>query len=152
MSEVNKPESKGYMLSFDIKPGILMPENFEKELGYLKDGYGALNIIENNTVIGGISSFGLSSQGSVDNPTIYMVMEMKFPQENENAIIELSEKKLDITVDDVVYHIGSGIIVASSITLGFTYTNASGTDVMKLFAVMEREQIGETKRFYLNWS
>ncbi|CDG87312.1 hypothetical protein [Xenorhabdus bovienii] len=153
MSEVNKPELKGYVMSFDIGLGVrrlyLGKDLYaERELGYSNDPhtYGALDIITNTTLIRNILFFNFRGDDDLNLPLSIGVI--SYPNDDSGPISALGRQDLDITVDGVIYHLGSSqeIYVQDGKVL-LSYQNA---DVKKLFA-MAMQAIGETKRFCLNW-
>ncbi|CDH24781.1 hypothetical protein [Xenorhabdus bovienii] len=160
MSDVNKPELKGYVMSFDIGLGVrrlyLGKDLYaERELGYSNDPhtYGALDIITNTTLIRNISFFNFRGDDDLNLPLSISLI--SYPNDDSGPISALGRQNLDITVDGVIYHLGSSQVIyvqdsgrdGKDSGVFLSYQNA---DVKKLFA-MAMQAIGETKRFCLNW-
>ncbi|MCG3461519.1 DUF2829 domain-containing protein [Xenorhabdus bovienii] len=152
----SEPKPEDCMLSFDITVGTGKFNDGEQSWGYLADNefesigespFGTLANLQNKTEITKFLYFSLSIEGGIQ-----IIVSSDNNQEGYQKMVKLFARSLTVTVNDVLYHLGSAITIASlngkgQYRYGCQYDNADAHNLGTLL----KQNVGKTLRFFFNW-
>ncbi|MDX7988626.1 DUF2829 domain-containing protein [Xenorhabdus sp. 12] len=169
IEEVAKPEPDDSLLVFDLTPGMCTSTasyGYPHYYGYTASKYygslalphvfGTLSVIQNKTEIENTVSFmwGENNKDPRFSPSLFWHVECQRQADGANTVGKLFKKALHVTVDGVVYVLGTPETVVSEnngyrFDYYFSSSNKHRTDAEKLSALLK--QSGQAKRFSCQW-